>query len=583
MRRRDVAACLALLILGAAGAGAAAGGPAADQEPAREFPFRPLAAGAVPEPLRQVPAAMRAAKEARRGSPPQPHKLRDANENKLQDQLEEVMAQARPQDALDVVVVTETRPADSPALRQLMAQAPVRRVFERAIQGFSARLTPAQIRQLQSLPEVKAIEANERVYAFLDSATYWSGASLARRDFWLSGDRDGNPRAYTTGDVVIAIIDTGIDPHHLDLEGKVIGWADMVSGQPEPYDDNGHGTHVAGIAAGAGRANPALKGVAPGAALVGVKVLSAEGSGTLDWVISGVEWVIANKERYNIQVLNMSLGTRSCSDGLDALSQAVNAAVEAGIVAVVAAGNRGPDNCTVGSPAAAERAITVAAMRDIEVGGWTLAPWSSRGPTLDGRKKPDIAAPGSRITAPMAGTRDRYVTYTGTSMASPMVAGTVALMLSARRDLSPAQVKQILMDTAQDWGLPGKDVDYGAGKLNAYRAVQRVVGLRGYGPPNPIHGVGMGQVAAGESVFYRITVTDEDIPVGLTLIMPDWAGNYVDLDLYLYDGNGVLVAESYSVDRQETIMYRPPHPGDYYIEVYGFEGSGRYVLDASWR
>lgn len=153
--------------------------------------------------------------------------------------------------------------------------------------------------------------------------------------------------------------DSGIDARHTDLSGKVIAWKDWVNGRADPYDDNGHGTHVAGIAAGAGVANPAYKGVAPGAALIGLKVLSGAGSGSLSDVTAAVEWVISNRDRYKIRVISMSLGTSGSSDGTDSVSLAVNHAVEAGIVAVVAAGNSGPAPYTTGSPAAAGKAITV--------------------------------------------------------------------------------------------------------------------------------------------------------------------------------------------------------------------------------
>lgn len=587
MRRKLAAALVAVLLVlslvtGAAVAATQAKGPVSRVQ---EVQLQQAAEQELPESLAEpaARAALRPEKGAREAAVRKRPQQAGPRSGKVAGRLDEALQSARTPAAFDVVVVTRGAPAASPELARAMQELGVRRVFTKAITGFTARLTPEQIARLQELPEVTSIELNERVYADLDSATYWSGSSLARGDFLLTGNRDGNPLAYTTQDVVIAILDTGIDEGHLDLRGKVIGWQDMVSGLPQPYDGNGHGTHVAGIAAGAGRANPALKGVAPGAALVGVKVLSDEGWGTFEWVIGGVEWVIENKDRYNIRVLNMSLGTRTCGDGLDALAQAVNAAVEAGIVAVVSAGNAGPDNCTTGSPSAAERAITVGAMRDVDVGGWTLAPWSSRGPTADGRKKPDIVAPGSRITAPQAGTRDRYVTWTGTSMAAPMVTGTVALMLEANYGLDPERVKQILAETAQDWGLRGKDVEYGWGRLNAYRAIQRAAGVRGFGPRQPLHGIGMSALAEFESLFYRIPVTDDNTPIALTLIMPEWTSHYVDLDLYLYDPDGTLVAFSNGIDRQETIQYRPERAGDYYIEVVSFEGAGPYVLDASWR
>lgn len=148
----------------------------------------------------------------------------------------------------------------------------------------------------------------------------------------------------------------------MDLDGgKIIGWKDWVNNRAEPYDDHGHGTHVGSIIAGTGEGNPLFRGVAPGAALVGLKVLDSNGSGSLSNVAAAVDWCVENKERYGIRVISMSLGTSGTSDGTDAVSLAVDSAVERGLVAVVAAGNSGPNRFTIGSPGAAQRAITIAA------------------------------------------------------------------------------------------------------------------------------------------------------------------------------------------------------------------------------
>lgn len=153
----------------------------------------------------------------------------------------------------------------------------------------------------------------------------------------------------------------GIDAAHIDLDaGKVIAWRDWVQNRTAPYDDNGHGTHVAGIIAGTGEGNGTYTGVAPGAALIGLKVLDANGSGSLSNVTAAVDWAVANKAAYDIKVISMSLGTSGSSDGTDTLSQAVNNAADQGIIPVIAAGNSGPGRYTVGSPGAAVKAITVA-------------------------------------------------------------------------------------------------------------------------------------------------------------------------------------------------------------------------------
>ncbi len=236
----------------------------------------------------------------------------------------------------------------------------VKYVYE-SFPGFAAELLPAQLEDLAGLEYIQRIEYDGEVHALLDTSTKWCGVQKARTDFGVNGDRDPNDGGYSKADVVVAVIDTGIDTGHADLAGKVIGWNDLVGNRATPYDDNGHGTHVSSIATGAGRGNAAYTGVAPGAALVGVKVLDANGTGTLSGVAAGIDWVTSNKDNYNIRVLNLSLGAAGPADGTDAVSVAVNRAVDAGIVACVAAGNSGPAKGTVGTPAAAAKAITMGA------------------------------------------------------------------------------------------------------------------------------------------------------------------------------------------------------------------------------
>jgi serine protease AprX len=279
----------------------------------------------------------------------------------------------------------------------------------------------------------------------------------------------------------------------------------------------------------------------------------------------------------------MSLGASAPSDGSDPLSQAVNSAVDSGIVAVVAAGNSGSDAGTVSTPAAAERAISVCAMRDVGELGWSLAPWSSRGPTVDGRIKPDICAPGYKITAPMAGTQSRYVAYSGTSMASPFVAGLAALLLQVNPYLGVDEVQELLYSTAQDWGPEGKDSDFGYGRVDAYQAIKRVLGRRtGTGPANPIHAVGMNSSTAGVDDWWVVDVADITKPLAATLLLTDSMFSDYDLDLYVFDAAGNPVASSFDIARQETANFRPLRPGAYYLLVTGYSGEGPYTLDVSW-
>jgi serine protease AprX len=497
---------------------------------------------------------------------------------KLAPALTKALAQADAAERIPVVV-SGLSPAQVGAL---LGGAPVTHTYAKAMTGFAASLTPAQIKLLASQTGIRSIVPDVPVVALNDGMTAAVGSNRVNQ-IHITGDRDGDPRRYSTADVVIAVIDTGIDAGHQDLAGKVVGWYDVVGGRPEPYDDHGHGTHVAAIAAGAGRANRSMKGVAPGAALVGVKVLSGSGSGSLAGVIEGVEWVIAHKDELGIKVVNLSLGAAVPSDGTDPLSLAVNALADAGIVPVVAAGNSGPRQGTVGTPGAAAKAITVCAMVDPARGGWALAPYSSRGPTLDGRIKPDICAPGYAISSAQAGTSGGYAALSGTSMATPVVAGTAALMLAVNPQLTPERVKAYLTETAVDWGAPGQDVDWGWGELDALAAVRRAMGQRQPAPlPGPTHQAFTGTLAGDAEQSFVLVVTQANRPLALTLLQvgPDQAA--YDLDLLLYDERGQLLARAATGRPEELILYRPSRPGRLQVKVRAVRGSGPFTLDASF-
>ncbi len=515
----------------------------------------------------------------------------DVDGNRITEHLDSLLASASGGERFQVIVqwnqVMDDRAYDALARQVGPFQTEAR--WHDALEGMSASLTKGQIEALARLPMVVRVEEDLPVQAFLDTATRDFGAAKARTDFGVTGNLDGSASTYSKNDIVIAVVDTGIDAAHQDLAGKVIGWKDYVNSKTSPYDDHGHGTHVSSIAAGTGAASGGTyAGVAPGAALVGVKVLNKQGSGTTTQIVNGVNWVVQNKATYNVRIMSMSLGSSGSSDGTDSISTAVNNAVTNGIVAVVAAGNSGPDRYTIGSPAAAANAVTVGAMADTGEKGFSLASFSSRGPTADGRIKPDIAAPGVNIMAAKAGTTNQYVSYSGTSMATPFVSGTVALMLAANQGLTPAQVKSLLMSTALDWGPAGTDIDYGAGRLQAYEAVKQAGGFSGTGPAVPNHVYASGSLGGtGQSKTYTLTVTDTGKPVALTLIIANYTpglfGGSPDFDLYLYSPSGAQLAASEGTARQETIGYLPTATGTYTVEVYSYSGSGSFYLDESFK
>ncbi|WP_275003977.1 S8 family serine peptidase [Promicromonospora iranensis] len=284
---------------------------------------------------------------------------------------------------------------------------------------------------------------------------------------WLDGrvealDADSTPQVgapeawadgYTGEGVTIAVVDTGVDTTHPDLDENVVAERDFTGGD-NPSDGFGHGTHVASIAAGTGDADPDMIGVAPGADIINAKVLDDQGFGEWSWIIDGMEWAAGE----GAQVLNLSLGEPgSFTDGTDPASQAVNALTEQyGVLVVAAAGNDGPRAGTVSPPAVADSALAVAAVDDDDA----QADFSSAGPRAgDGALKPEIAGPGVDIVAARAaGTEmgepvgDSYVTASGTSMAAPHVAGAAAVLLSADPDLTWQQIRSTLMASAQPGG-----------------------------------------------------------------------------------------------------------------------------------
>lgn len=494
--------------------------------------------------------------------------------------------------------------------------------------GFAATITRKQMETLKEDPMVERVDIDEIQTIMLDTANNWSGATKARAapptGFGVNGDRTGNNNRYNKTDVVIAILDTGIDPKHKDLTGednggdkKIIAWKDTIGGIVTPYDDQGHGTHVASIAAGDGSADPRYKGVAPGAALVGVKVCTSGGSCPMSNVITGINWVVANRATYGVKIMSLSLGGIGASDGTDPESKALNNAVDKGIVVTVAAGNSGPIKYTIGSPGAAAKAITVGAMADpgyitgtLKTGlvdnGFYLAPFSSRGPTSDNKIKPDIVAPGVRIMAadniyPNTATyHGGYLEMSGTSMSTPFVAGVVALMLDTNYTLTPAQVKNIIRSTGEEYGVTGCDIDYGCGRIRAYRAVRMAAtGINdGTGDQAvPTHNRYVGYINDSTALkSYSVTITSTGYPYASTLIMTDWSGLVpywlaayglndaaIDLDLYVKDPSSITVGSAEGIYRQETVVVRPSGVGTYKTNVNNFLGGGYYTLDISYK
>jgi serine protease AprX len=375
------------------------------------------------------------------------------------------------------------------------------------VDGMAVELPNRVIKQISERSEVLSVHF-DRPIAQHNSRTAVSVGARAAQQAW----------GYDGAGVGVAVIDSGISGWHDDLgyqgnnsKVRVVGgqrvtaFVDFVNDRLQAYDDNGHGTHVAGIIAGNGYdSNGAHAGIAPAAHLVSLKVLDQHGGGVISDVIAAFEWAVANKTTHNIRVINLSVGARvSESYETDPLTLAAKRAVDAGIVVVTAAGNLGSRTTALGqkktqygsitAPGNAPWVLTVGAYStEGTLTRWDdkVAPYSSRGPAaIDYVAKPDIVAPGTGIvslSSPasefyltkaaylLKGTRlfpaRPYLSLSGTSMASPVVAGTVALMLQANPNLKPNLVKAILQYTAQTRHYD--PLTQGAGFLNAQGAIE---------------------------------------------------------------------------------------------------------------
>ncbi|WP_353946195.1 S8 family serine peptidase [Streptomyces sp. HUAS MG91] len=286
----------------------------------------------------------------------------------------------------------------------------------------------------------------------------------------------GAPAAWQAGydgkGVKVAVVDTGVYADHPDLTGKVVA-AKNFSTSPDDVDHQGHGTHVASTIAGSGaKSGGKYKGVAPGASIIAAKVLDDTGSGADSDIIAGIDWSVAQ----GADIVNMSLGGTDTPD-TDPLEATVDHYSESdGVLFAVAAGNEGPGAGTIDTPGSADSALTVGAVDS----GDKTADFSSRGPRVgDGAIKPDVTAPGVDITAAsspgsaiaqeVGENPEGYVTISGTSMATPHVAGSAALLKQQHPDWKAAQLKGVLTASAKDTGFGA--FEQGAGRIQVDHAI----------------------------------------------------------------------------------------------------------------
>jgi subtilisin family serine protease len=359
------------------------------------------------------------------------------------------------------------------------------------VAGFAATVPATVVGELARLPGVRAVTPDGRVRVQGTTST-----STIRSVYPKTIRADAVWKRGITGrGVTVAVLDTGVAPNLADLSGRLVQVKDDLTGQTTPCknlsgeldcnDRYGHGTFIAGLVAGNGASSGGRwKGVAPEARILSVKAAGADGSADVSNILAAIQWVVSFKDRYDIRVLNLSLGTDSTQDWrVDPFNYAVERAWAAGMTVVVAAGNKGPAPKTITKPADDPWVVTVGATDDRGTAGlgddW-LPDFSGRGPTAHGLAKPDLAAPGAHVVslrAPGSTIDSRFPNYvdgayrqgSGTSMATGVVSGAAALMLQANPRFTPDRVKHALVATAR--GAASTDpMAVGAGVIDANAA-----------------------------------------------------------------------------------------------------------------
>ena len=315
---------------------------------------------------------------------------------------------------------------------------------------FYANLSSNKILQLSKLSSVNFITKSTKVFTLIDKAKQFMQI-------------ENLPSKVLNSRPTIAFIDTGINPH-LDFllpTNRILHFKDLINNHTLPYDDNGHGTFVAGVCAGSGIcSNKQYSGIVPNCNIVMVKALDKTGETSSSNIIDAMQYIYNIRKKYNIRVVCMSFGA-DYSGKNDPLQKGALALWNSGLVVVAAAGNSGPDEKSIKSPGTSSRIITVGGLddgrNDNEI---KIADFSSRGP-IENRFKPDIIAPSVDITSTSISDKSLYTQMSGTSVATPMIAGICALMLAQNPSYSPDKVKYTLLNNCTPLTHNKNDEGYG--------------------------------------------------------------------------------------------------------------------------
>ena len=450
--------------------------------------------------------------------------------------------------AIDGSYIVVLNEGASPTSVAAVAGVNPRWVYTAALNGFAATLNQGQLNALRHNPQVAYVEQDQEVtLSTTQSNATWGLDRIDQRDLPLNSTYTYTP---TGAGVRAYIIDTGIRTSHTDFGGRAsIAWDGIGDGN---QDCNGHGTHVAGTV------GSTTYGVAKQVTLIGVRVFACGSSGSTSTIIAGINWVAGNAVRP--AVANMSLGGGASSS----MDNAVTGLINAGVIAVVAAGNENQNACNV-SPARLAAAITVGSTTSTDA----RSSFSNYGSCVD------LFAPGSSITSTWYTSNTATNSISGTSMASPHVAGVAALYLQGNTSATQSTVANAITSTATT----GKVTNAGTGSPN--RLLYSLLSGGGTPPPPPPGGTVYTGTLSGtgdadihpNGTYYQSTVSGTH-----TGVLDGPSG--VDFDLFLYRWNGSswsIVARAETAAPDETITYSGT-AGYYYWRIYSYSGAGSYTF-----